>query len=156
MICRLHHFFLVMTLGLVAGVCSGQDAANGAALYVTHCVACHQPEGEGAAGIAPPLAGTLSNRAALQDGLAYIARVMISGMNGPIVVQGQPYNGNMPSFAALGDMDLQAILSFVLERFNAGSPAPSLEMLAAVRVKAMLPGDVRKLRQQLIARVGEQ
>ena len=43
----------------VAGVTtlSAADAARGAALYSANCAACHQPTGQGLAGVFPPLAG---------------------------------------------------------------------------------------------------
>jgi mono/diheme cytochrome c family protein len=72
-------------------------AADGAKLYEGHCVACHQPDGNGAEGLAPPLAGVLAKRAQSTSGREYLAQVLVSGMIGTITSRGVKYNGNMPA-----------------------------------------------------------
>jgi hypothetical protein len=62
-----------------------------------HCVACHQPDGNGAEGLAPPLAGVLAKRAQSTSGREYLAQVLVSGMIGTITSRGVKYNGNMPA-----------------------------------------------------------
>ena len=49
---------------LLLAACGGaappaEPPSAGRRLYVTHCVACHQPHGEGLSGVQPPLAGQL-------------------------------------------------------------------------------------------------
>lgn len=142
---------VLVLLGLPAVAC----AEAGAALYATHCVACHQAEGEGTPGIAPPLAGTLAKRAASDEGRAFLAQVLVSGMTGTIVAQGQRYNGNMPSFAALPDADLAGVMNHVLTAFNASSVALAPGDFAAARGRGVAPIEVRKLRERVLARTGE-
>lgn len=70
-----------------------QVLASGKRLYQT-CVACHQTTGLGVAGAFPPLAGSewvLGNEERL-------IRVLLHGLNGPIKVKGNDYNGAMPAF----------------------------------------------------------
>jgi len=129
--------------------------AAGAELYATHCVACHQAEGEGTPGIAPALAGTFGTRVADAAGRDFLAQTLISGMSGAIVVQGQRYNGNMPSFAALSDAELASIANYVLSAFNASSVELPAELFAATRRRAMAPNEVRKLRERVLAQTGE-
>lgn len=125
-------------------------AADGAAVFATHCVMCHQPGGTGLPGIAPPLAGTLGERLQVA-GRGYLPRVVTHGMVGPITVQGTRYTGSMPSFAQLPDADLAAVLNHVVGSFNAGTlpdthqPYTAAD-LAEARAEQLAPHQVRKLR----------
>jgi len=141
-------------LALLAAT-GGVHAATGAELFATHCQVCHQATGEGAPGIAPPLAGTLARRAALPEGRAWLAQTLISGMTGPITSRGEPYNGNMPSFAALPDADLAAVLGHVLAHFNDSSVQPLAEDFAAARTRSVKAGEHRQQRSRLLAQTGE-
>jgi cytochrome c553 len=101
------------------------QAADGAKLYEAHCVACHQPDGNGAEGLAPPLAGVLAKRAQSTSGREYLAQVLVSGMIGTITSRGVKYNGNMPA-APLSDEELVAVMGHVLATFNGVSqPLPA-------------------------------
>ena len=125
-------------------------AADGAAVFATHCTACHQPGGVGVPGLAPPLAGTLGERLKIA-GRGYLPRVVTHGMTGLITVNGQRYTGAMPSFAQLDDESLAAVLNHVLTSFN-GEQLPeghqpfSVAELAAARAEKLAPHEVRKLR----------
>ncbi len=126
-------------------------AADGAALFSTHCTACHQPGGVGVPGLAPPLAGTLGERLKIA-GRGYLPRVVTHGMTGPITVNGQRYTGSMPSFAAqMDDEALAAVLNHVVTSFNGDSlpeghqPFSPAE-LAEARAEKLAPHEVRKLR----------
>ena len=49
-------------------------------------------------------------------------RVLLEGLQGPITVNGQAFNGVMPDFS-LTDDEIAAVLSYVRSNFgNAGSP----------------------------------
>jgi mono/diheme cytochrome c family protein len=132
-----------------------QTPVDAAALYASHCIACHQPEGEGTIGIAPAVAGTLAKRAATPEGRDFLAQILITGMSGPITSQGQRYSGNMPSFAIAPDTDLAAALNYVLETFNASPVRLTAENFAAARARPATPAEVRKTRERLVAQVGE-
>ena len=65
---------------------------RGKALYMTTCVACHQPTGLGLPGAFPPF-----------DGSEYVAgdarrlvAIVIKGLNGPITVKGAKFAGAIP------------------------------------------------------------
>jgi mono/diheme cytochrome c family protein len=150
--------FLILTL-LVAAIGLSLPAraasAEGATVYATRCVVCHQSDGEGAPGLAPPLAGTLAKRAVTDSGRRYFAQVLISGMVGTIKSRGMKFNGNMPTFAALPDQELAAAISYVLRTFNDISEPFPIENLAAARAAALASADVSKLRARVIAEVGE-
>lgn len=94
-------------------------AADGKALYDAHCAACHQPDGAGAVGLAPPLAGTLGKRLASPAGRQYLPGVLIAGLAGKLESKGVVYNGIMPNWQQLSDDELAAVLNHVLTAFNA-------------------------------------
>lgn len=128
---------------------------TGAELYGKHCTVCHQANGEGAPGIAPPISGTLMKRANTSNGRDFLAQVMVSGMVGTISSHGMRYLGNMPSFNALSDGELASVLNHVLLAFNGADLPLAAETFAAARVRATPPAEVFKLRKSLLAQSGE-
>ena len=82
---------------------------NGKAIYEIQCVSCHGPEGKGTPGAYPPLAG--SDYAGFKDPAQH-AQIIVKGLNGPIVVNGQSYNGNMAAFGQLSDLEIAAIATY--------------------------------------------
>jgi mono/diheme cytochrome c family protein len=70
-----------------------QILAKGKQAYQT-CVACHQASGLGVAGVYPPLAGSEWVTGSEER----LIRVLLHGLNGPIQVKGNTYNGLMPAF----------------------------------------------------------
>lgn len=98
--------------GSRAGQGAGQGAGaklDGALLFATHCAACHQPTGQGLAGVFPPLDG--SEWVSAQGRV--IANILLHGVTGPLTVAGQNFSGAMPSFARLGDAELAAVATHV-------------------------------------------
>lgn len=133
---------------------SGPLRAEGARLYAAHCVACHQPDGDGAEGLAPPLAGVLAKRAKSDSGREYLALVLVSGMIGNITSRGVKYNGNMPA-ATLSDDELSAVMAYVLAAFNPGSPPLPADLFADARRKGLTPSAVHQLRARVLVATGE-
>ena len=103
---------------------------DGAAVYAARCAACHQATGAGLPGVFPPLAG--SDWVAGKE--ATLAAIVLHGINGPLTVNGNPFNGAMPAFAAqLQDAEVAAVLSHVRSQWgNTGAPVTA-EAVAAVR-----------------------
>lgn len=83
--------------------------AAGEKVYGTVCAACHQADGKGLAGQFPPLAGS----GAFYGDAANMAKIVVHGLNGAIEVQGQAFNGAMPSQGHLSDYELAAAMTFV-------------------------------------------
>jgi mono/diheme cytochrome c family protein len=145
-----------LAAALLAALSAPSEAATGGELFATHCQACHQATGEGAAGIAPPLTGTLAKRAALPEGRAWLVQVLVSGLTGPITSLGEPYNGVMPPAAALSDADVAAVLGHVLKQFNGvDGPLPQTEDVAAARGRSVKAAELRQQRSRLLAQTGE-
>ncbi len=113
-----------------AAALGAADVARGAALYSANCAACHQPTGQGLAGVFPPLAGDpVVNRA---DPTEHISTVL-NGKQGS-TIGGVKYASPMPVFKGLlNDADISAIVNH--ERTNWGNAAPivSAADVAALR-----------------------
>ena len=140
-------------LGLLASawlVCAPlTQAAEGAALYAQHCAACHQADGSGTVGLAPPLKGEHWQR--LGADRSYLAQVITHGLSGSIVVNGQRFVGSMPAFAGqLDDAQLAAIATYVQALQERPGPAYSAADLATARSATGSPTQSRSLRMQLL------
>ena len=59
---------------------------------------------------------------------------VLHGIDGPLTVKGQSYNGVMPAFAAqLNDAELAALLTHIRSQWGNQGAAVSAETVAAVR-----------------------
>jgi mono/diheme cytochrome c family protein len=129
-------------------------ALGGETLYAANCASCHQAAGQGIPGAFPPLAGHMPELYAAEGGRAYLINVVLYGLQGPIEVLGQPYNGVMPGFSQLADDEVAAVLNHELTSWGNDalltdfSPITSDEV-AAERVVGRLPADVLELRPEL-------
>lgn len=118
-------------------------AVDGAAVFQSRCVACHQATGQGLPGVFPPLAA--SEWVNGKD--TRLAAIVLRGVNGKLTVKGTAYNGAMPPFAdQLGDAELAAVLTHVRSQWGNTSPPVTAETVAAVRaetadMKAPFDGD---------------
>ncbi|HKT35330.1 MAG TPA: copper-containing nitrite reductase [Nitrospira sp.] len=104
------------------------SAAAGQRLYQTYCIGCHQAEGQGIAGTFPPLA---KSDYVLGD-VSRLINTVLNGLQGPIEVNGQQYNGTMPPMGHLKDQDIADILTYVRSAWgNAASPVSTADVAAA-------------------------
>jgi len=85
--------------------------ARGREIFEKTCSACHQPNGLGKEGTAPPLVGS---EWVLAPGGDRIARIVLNGLTGPITVKGQEWSLTMvPWRDNYNDDDLAAVLTFI-------------------------------------------
>ncbi|MFN8644589.1 MAG: cytochrome c [Candidatus Binatia bacterium] len=91
-------------VALVAVLRAGEAAAGEAADYVMHCRGCHGPDGQGAAGGAPDLRGSIGRFLLVPGGREYLIRV-------PGTSQSE-----------LGDADTAALLNWMVRQFG---PVPA-------------------------------
>lgn len=136
---------------LPAAAQTATPAVRGAEIFASVCFACHGAQGQGTAGIAPALAGPLAPVLARPEGRGYVLRVLLHGLSGRIVSQGQTFVGAMPAQAALTDADLVA-LGAHLAALNGheGTPFDAAEVAAA---RAESPAPSHKALRELRARV---
>jgi len=87
--------------------------AAGKRLFTSICAACHQPTGQGLPNVFPPLAGSDFLNADKNRAI----KLVITGRQGEVVVNGLKFNNNMPAFP-LGDDDVANVLTFVYNSFG--------------------------------------
>jgi mono/diheme cytochrome c family protein len=148
-------FCTAMVCMALAAPALAQNKA-GEALYATHCVVCHQVQAVGVPGIAPALVGNIGRHASHEAGRAYLARVMLTGLVGPIQVDGVRYNGNMQSFAKLNDEEVAHVLTHVLSTYESVSDLAWLTpaFIAATRQLGGTPNDTHQKRSRLTSATG--
>lgn len=103
---------------------------RGAKVYRNQCAQCHQAEGNGVPGVYPPLVAS--------DWVTghpeVMARILINGLNGPIEVKGNTYNGNMPAFGpgglALSEKDIAGVITYVRQEWGNSASEVTEAMIA--------------------------
>jgi mono/diheme cytochrome c family protein len=101
------------------------NADAGSQIYAANCAACHQAGGTGMADAFPPLAGHFPDLLKPADGRTYVGKVLLFGLEGEISVNGGNYAGAMPSWQALSDNDIAAVLNYVSSAWDNGKSLPS-------------------------------
>lgn len=102
---------------------------DGAAVFASRCASCHQANGQGLPGAFPPLAGSPY----VTHASAPIVDILLRGLDGPVTVGGQPFNGVMPSFATASDAELAAVISYVRGAFGNAADAVDEATVAHAR-----------------------
>lgn len=150
--------FVIMVLGFWGGIYivlySGEFSANafdpeykvgstyvappppalpilGEKVFRNQCAQCHQADGNGLAGVYPPLPGS--------DWVTghpeVLARILINGLNGPIEVKGNTYNGNMPAFGPGGlnlkPRELAGVMTYIRQEWGNSASEMNEEMVEA-------------------------
>lgn len=90
-----------------------QSIADGKEIYNDFCVQCHLDNGEGVSGVFPPLAKSdylLNNIEISIRGLKY-------GLSGPIVVNGEEYDGVMQN-QGLDNLEIADVMNFILNNWG--------------------------------------
>ena len=90
-----------------------QSIADGKEIYNDFCVQCHLDNGEGVSGVFPPLAKSdylLNNIEMSIRGLKY-------GLIGPIVVNGEEYDGVMQN-QGLDNLEIADVMNFILNNWG--------------------------------------
>lgn len=103
---------------------------DGAAVYASRCVTCHQASGAGLPGVFPPLAG--SEWVAGKE--TTLIALVLHGASGTLTVKGSTYNGAMPSFGAqLQDAELAAVLTHIRSHWGNAAAPVSADAVTSVR-----------------------
>ncbi len=89
---------------------SAASEVRGDIIYAGVCQACHQSDGQGVPGRYPPLAGSEW----VTGDADTPARIVLFGLEGPIVVQGTTYNDRMDPFGnRLDDREAAAVINYI-------------------------------------------
>ena len=105
--------------------------ARGKALYLVSCAACHQVNGQGSEGIAPPLAGTRW----ASESEERLARIVLHGLRGPITLADKEYNLEMPAMGFFDDQDIAAILTYIRAAWGKSTGPVSWETIGKIRTQ---------------------
>lgn len=96
--------------------------AQGAKVYESRCAACHGKDGNGVAGVYPPLSGNSSVNE--PTGINAIRVVLLGGF--PPATKGNPRPYSMPPFAQqLSDSDVAAVVTYIRQSW--GNTAPLVQ-----------------------------
>lgn len=108
---------------------------QGRTLFTAVCSACHQANGRGLDGLAPPL---LDSEWVLGSPERPV-RIVLHGVRGPITVLGRVHTGDMPAFgAALSDDQISSILTYLRREW--GHTASPVDPEAVARIRAATAG----------------
>jgi cytochrome c5 len=111
-----------VVLVLTAGGALAQSAPDGASLY-GRCSACHTASGAGLPGAFPALNRDVRELATRPEGRRYLALVVMTGLIGPLTVEGQSYRNVMPAQSGLDAAAVAAVLNHVGQRIAHDGPA---------------------------------
>ena len=112
----------------------GGNLALGKQYYDNVCALCHNPDGKGKPGQAPPFVGSDF----VLGSPARLIRIPQVGLSGPVTVAGQEYTG-LPSMAAMGapltDEQLAAVLTYIRQSWGHKASEITPEQVKAVRTE---------------------
>lgn len=100
--------------------------------YSSNCVACHQTTGLGVPNQYPPLVGS---EFALGPA-DHASLILLHGLDGPVQVKGETYNGAMPAWKdALTDAQIAGILSYIRASWGNTAGPVTVDQVKALREK---------------------
>ncbi len=102
---------------------------RGEATFMSTCSVCHQADGAGLPNVFPPLAG--SDYLAADTTRA--VHTVLAGLNGPLTVNGSPFNGVMPALNNLSDTEVADTVTYVLNSFGNAGGMVTEDDVSAVR-----------------------
>ena len=124
---------------------------RGELVYNQQCVNCHQADGNGQAGAFPPLAGS----AWVTGSEELVSAILISGLNGPIEVNGATYNGNMPAFdGVIKDRDIAAVISYIRKTWGNSADLVTTTEFEGYKAGAAAPKGAQWKAEELISKFG--
>ena len=103
---------------------------RGKTVYENVCALCHNTDGTGKPGQAPPFVGSEWVLGSPER----MIRIPLSGLTGPVTIKGQAWNLSMPAMgAALSDDDLAATLSYIRNSWGNKASVITPEQVKTVR-----------------------
>lgn len=112
-----------------------EELSGGAKVYSIYCGTCHQRNGQGASGRFPPLANTTW----VTGNKNLLISIVLKGMEGPIEVNGEQFNGTMPQHSFLGDQEVANVLTYIRQNFGNNASAITPEEVESVRKSLQQP-----------------
>ncbi len=127
---RLHFALLscIVPSALVADELETQLVA-GAGVYEMNCAQCHV-DGKGGP-TAPALIGTTIVKGSAKA----IIEVVLKGQTGKVLVDGKPFNGQMPAFDYLTDEEIASVVAYIRKQFGEVGEVVPVQAVADARPK---------------------
>jgi nitrite reductase (NO-forming) len=112
----------------IANISKEIQLERGKKTFLTSCFACHMANGEGLPAVFPPLASSDYLKADKDRAV----KIVLKGLNGPITVNGKPYNNVMPP-QDFTDDQVADVLSYVMNSWGNQYGAVSVADVRRVR-----------------------
>src|SRR5439155_18778338 len=103
--------------------------ALGQQVYAKTCIQCHRIDGWGQEGLAPPLV----NSEWVLGSEQRMARIVLHGLRGSVTVHGKTWSMDMPSWAALSDEQLAAVITYVRRAWEHDASPVTPDLIAKLR-----------------------
>lgn len=108
---------------------AAEAAHPGKAVYDKYCLVCHQSDGSGVPGMHPPLGpGSWVGNPPEE-----LIAMMMKGLSGKVEVNGEIYNGFMPSQAQLTDEEIADVLTYIRSSFGNNFDPVDAKLVKKVR-----------------------
>jgi mono/diheme cytochrome c family protein len=105
---------------------------KGKVLYSQTCAACHQPNGQGQEGLAPPLVDSEW----VEGTHTRLIRIVLNGLRGPVSVNGSPFDLEMPAMEQIFDDDMIAsLLTYIRREWDHNADPVSVEHVKEIRAQ---------------------
>lgn len=99
---------------------------SGESLYNGQCSSCHGKEGEGLGQLIPPVA----NSDFIKEDKGLLSCIIIHGVDGPMVVNGVVYDGDMPGMPQLTKVEVANIINYIHEKWYRDKPLKTVPEVA--------------------------
>jgi mono/diheme cytochrome c family protein len=122
----------VASVGAQAAAALADPVAAGERIYANNCSSCHQASGQGIPGAFPPVVPSEWVTGAPET----LTRILLHGLQGPIEVAGQVYNGAMPAWKdLLKDEEIAAVATYLRQLGANSAPAVSVGEVSTLRTR---------------------
>jgi mono/diheme cytochrome c family protein len=105
--------------------------STGELAFRKSCLTCHQADGSGVPGMYPPL-----NQAEKVMGPPEgIIKVILYGLKGPTVINGETYTQRMPAQSLLSDSTIAVVVNYVKKRWGGNESTVTADEVRNIRAK---------------------
>ena len=119
----------VALVALSASAANAQEV-DGARVYATVCSSCHMANGQGVAGVFPPVAESEWVTGSPEQ----LVKIILHGVMGEMMVAGEVYSGMMPPWGGgLNDAEIAAVSTYIRSNFGNEAGPVTAEMVANLR-----------------------
>lgn len=123
--------FVILTMSFYQAFDLKSSIARGKGVYESQCMSCHMAEGEGLAGVFPPVA-----KADYMTDKNRLVKVILIGVRGPMKVNGVAYDGEMAG-TSLTDEEVSDVINYMQNSWgNKGAAVLPSEIQPAMKANS--------------------